>query len=98
MAFTFLEIWIGLFMVIALVALAIKTSKKSKLSSDDNKVLKAVQETLDADNIEHYEISSIMPLDETSITTVIVHTDSVDIALEIDKISGKVIHKEKLIR
>ncbi|MFB5597608.1 MAG: hypothetical protein ACE5RJ_01130, partial [Nitrosopumilaceae archaeon] len=75
-----------------------KVSKKSKLSNDDNKILQAVQETLDNDNIEHYKISSIMPLDETNITTVIVHTESVDIALEIDKLSGKVIHKEKLIR
>ena len=84
-------------MVIAIITLAIKYSR-GKETIDDQKVLDILRKDLEDDITGNYEISSIVSLDDSHITTVIVHTQYYDLAVEIDNVSGKILRKEKLIR
>ena len=97
MAFSVIELWIGVFLVIAIISLAVKYSR-GRETLDDQKVLDILRKELQDDITGSYEISSIVSLDESHITTVIVHTQYYDLAVEIDNISGKILRKEKLIR
>jgi len=74
-----------------------KTSKTSQII-DDQKALDIVKKNLELDFIQKYEVTSIVSLDKEKITTVIVNTDPIDIAFEIDNATGLVLNKEKLIR
>ncbi len=79
-----------------LVFVAIKSRTQKTL--DDQHILKLVEKYLDSDSIEKYEVTSIVSLDKEKTTTVIVNTGHLDIALEINNVTGKIISKEKLIR
>lgn len=78
-----------------LVFVAIKSRTQKTL--DDQQILKLVEKYLDDDSVEKYEVTSIVSLDKEK-TTVIVNTGHLDIALEINNVTGKIISKEKLIR
>ena len=95
-----IEVWIGVFMVLAFVAVAVLMSsfKPTMKIANDNDALKIVHETLDNADIEYYEVTSITTRDDTNITTVIVTTGFLNIALEIDNKSGKVISKERVTK
>jgi len=72
-------------------------SKTIQKISNDQKALQLVKETLEKDCISHYEVISIATMEDTNITTIIVSTETLEIALEIDNESSKVVNKERLI-
>ena len=100
MSLFWIELWIGFFIVMSLLAVAIMTSSFRPITrgSNDQDALQITKETLDNDGIEYYEVTSITPIDDTDVTTVIVHTGTMEIALEIDNNSGKLISKERIAR
>lgn len=99
MAITFLEIWIGFYIMMCIIALLILTSSPKAIQkvSNDQAALQLAKETLEKDDISHYEVISIVTMDDTNITTIIVATETLEIALEIDNDSVKVVNKERLI-
>lgn len=99
MEFTFLEIWIGFYMMMMIIAFVILTSgpKTVQKISNDHAALQLVKEALEDDGITHYEVVSIATMDDTNITTVIISTETLEIALEIDNNLSKVVNKERLI-
>ncbi len=99
MAFTFLEIWIGFYMMMSIIAFLILTSSPKTIQkvSNDQAALQLAKETLEKDCISHYEVISIVTMEDTNITTIIVATETLEIALEIDNDSAKVVNKERLI-
>ena len=82
--------------MLCLVFVAIKSRTQKTL--DDQQILKLVEKYLEDDSVEKYEVTSIVSLDKEKTTTVIVNTGHLDIALEINNVTGKIISKEKLIR
>ncbi|MBI5145796.1 MAG: hypothetical protein HZA84_01085 [Thaumarchaeota archaeon] len=99
MAFTFLEIWIGFYIMMSIIAFLILTSSPKAIQkvSNDQDALQLAKETLEKDCISHYEVISIVTMEDTNITTIIVATETLEIALEIDNDSAKVVSKERLI-
>ena len=65
--------------------------------SGDDKVLKNVKEILSKDGYEFYNVVSITSIEKPKLTTVIVNTGTVEVALEIDDL-GNLISKEKIAR
>lgn len=91
-----IAIWVGYYMMVATIGyLILKSNKKQIKVRNDNDALEIVRDTLEID--EHYEITSIVRMNETNTTTVIIETDALNIVVEIDNITGKVINKEKLV-
>lgn len=72
-------------------------SKTIQKVSNDQKALQLAKETLEKDCISHYEVISIATMEDTNITTIIVSTETLEIALEIDNESSKIVNKERLI-
>lgn len=99
MAFTFLEIWIGFYITMSIIAFAILTSSPKIIQkvSNDQAALQLAKETLENDCLSHYEVISIATMEDTNTTTIIVATETLEIALEIDNDSAKVVNKEKII-
>ena len=64
---------------------------------NDNSAMKIIK-MLDDEDIERYEVTSIITRNDTDITTIIVNTGFLEIAFEIDNKLGIVIHQEKLSR
>jgi len=64
---------------------------------NDNSAMKIIK-MLDGEDIERYEVTSIITRNDTDITTIIVNTGFLEIAFEIDNKLGIVIHQEKLSR
>jgi hypothetical protein len=98
MGFTDIEIWLGLYLLLAILSFVILTpSKKQFKITNDSDALQIVKETLEDDEVERYGVTSITRMNETGTTTVIIETDVSSVAIEIDNITGKIISKEKLI-
>lgn len=98
MGFTDIEIWLGLYILLAILSFVILApSKKQPRIKNDHDALQVVKEALENDEVERYEVTSIVRMNETRTTTIIVETDVSSIAIEIDDIAGKVINKEKLV-
>jgi len=72
-------------------------SKLTKIVND-NSALKIINDTLEDDDIERFEVTSIITRDDIDITTLIVKTGYLEIAYEIDNKLGKIVHQEKLSR
>ena len=72
-------------------------SKLTKIVND-NSALKIINDTLENDDIERFEVTSIITRDDIDITTLIVKTGFLEIAYEIDNKLGKIVHQEKLSR
>ena len=75
-----------------------KAKRESKLGINDDHIIKNIEKELELDGIEHFELKSIVSLNDSEITSVIVDTGHQEIVIEIDNITGKIIHKEKLAR
>jgi hypothetical protein len=92
------QVGFGLLLILILIGLGIKTSKDKKKSLDDEKILEIVKDELDKDGFNHFELQSIVSLNAPDITSVIASTDYLEIAVEVDSNSGKIISKERLAR
>lgn len=99
MAYSMIELWIGFYVLMTLLSYAILTSgnKATLKIRDDQDALQIVKKVLEDDEIMHYEVVSIVRMDDIKTTTVIIETGVLDICLELDNNSGKVISKEKLV-
>ena len=97
MVFFWIEIGFGVFMILCLITIAIKTSQ-SKFRNDDELALDIVKEEMYADGYTNFELESITSLEDAKITTVIVNTGFTEIYFEVDMNSGKIYTKEKLAR
>ncbi len=91
------QIGFGLFLILILIGLGIKFSKQKK-SINDEKILKIIQNELSRDGFDHYELKSIISLNEPNVTSVIVNAGYLEIALEINNNSKKIINKERIAR
>ncbi len=94
-----IELWIGFYLLMTLLSYAILTSGNKTIPKirDDQDALQIVKKVLEDDEIMHYEVISIVRMDDIKTTTVIIETDVLDICLELDNDSGKVLSKEKLV-
>lgn len=90
--------WVGFYIMMILLSyvILISTYKKQSKVQNDNDALQITTEILENDEVKHYEVISIVRMEEMQTTTVIVETNSLNIVLEIDNITGKVLNKEKL--
>lgn len=94
-----IEIWVGfyiLMLMLSFLILIVPGKKQAKVQNDDD-IFAIIRDTLEIDELMHYDVISLVSLKETNTTTVIVETDVSEIAVEIDNLTGKVISKEKLI-
>ena len=90
------QVGFGLFVILILIALGIKISKEKKRIVNDEKILKIVRDELDKDGFDYFELESIISLDNPNVTSVIVRVGYLEIAIEIDNNSGKIISKERI--
>ncbi len=95
------NVWfdVGFALIVGLTVLwlVFKTRRADKLEIDDNHIIKIIAKELEFDGIEHFELQSIVSLDD-SITSVIVNIGHQEISIEVDNTTGKIIHKERLAR
>jgi hypothetical protein len=89
------QVGFGLFVILILIALGIK-SLKEKTTITDEKTIQIVRDKLLQDDHYHFELISIITIDK--ITTVIVNVGYQEIALEIDKESGIIRSVERIAR
>ncbi len=92
------QVGFGLFLILILIALGIKNSKDKTKSVNDEKIIKIVKDELDKDGVSYFELQSITSMTEPNITSVIVSTGHLEISIEIDNGSGRIINKEKIAR
>jgi hypothetical protein len=93
-----IEIWLGFYLLMALILYAILTiNKKEVRVRNDEDALQIVAEILENDEITNYEVISIVRMEELHTTTVFVEKNGLKISLELDNITGKMLNKEKLI-
>jgi len=84
-------------LILFLIGLGIKFSKEKNIVNDEQ-MLKIVRNELDEDGYDHFELESIISMNKPNVTSVIVSVGYVEIALEIDNDSGKIINKEKIAK
>jgi len=95
------QIGFGLLLILILITLEIKYSKDKKPINDEKiiKIVKdaLVKDALDKDGFDHFELKSIVSMNDLDITSVIVNAGYIEIALEIDNNSGIITNKERMI-
>jgi|TARA_B100001105_G_C22390604_1_gene444195 hypothetical protein len=89
------QVGFGLFVILILIALGIKSLKERKNITDE-KIIRIVRKKLLQDDHYHFELISIITIDK--ITTVIVNVGYQEIALEIDNESGIICSVERIAR
>jgi len=72
-------------------------SSRKKITSDERAISIVVFE-IKKDGYDHFELESITSLDKPNITTVLVNTGFMEISMEIDNQTGKILNKEKIAR
>ena len=83
-------------MITILLGLVIRFSKPNDQIVDDEIALNKAKQELDNDNYDYYEIESVESVDKN--TTVIANTRFLEIAIELDSKTGKILNKEKIAR
>lgn len=78
--------------------LAWNISKDEKKTINDEKAVGIVKSEIRRDGYDHFELESITSLEKPNITSVIVNTGSLEISMEIDNHTGKILSKEKMAR
>lgn len=92
------QVGFGLLLILILIGLGIRASKDKTKLLDDEKMLDIVKKELDKADFNHFELKSIVSLNTPNITSVIASTNYLEIAMEVDNHSGKIISKERLAR
>ncbi len=92
------QVGFGLLLILILIELGIKASKDKPKILGDEKILEIIKNKLDEDEFNHFELESIVSLNTPNITSVIAKTDYIEIAIEVDNYSGKILSKERVAR
>lgn len=92
------QVGFGLLLILILIGLGIKSSKDKTKLLDDEKIIGIVKKELDKDGFNQFELKSIISLNTPNITSVIASTNYLEISMEVDNHSGKIISKERLAR
>jgi len=92
------QVGFGLLLILILIGLGIKASKDKTKSLGDEKIIGIVKEELDRDEFNNFELESIVSINTPNITSVIAKTDYIEMAIEVDNYSGKIISKERVAR
>lgn len=71
--------------------------EKKNVRSDD-KAIKIVKTEIRNDGYDHFELESIISLEKPNVTSIIVNTGFMEIGMEIDNLTGKILNKEKISR
>lgn len=98
MSLIWFETGFELSIMMVLLGLAIKKfeRKTATTNNNDENVLNKARQELNEDNYDYYDIESIESLGQN--TTVIANTGSLEIAIEVDNKTGKILNKEKIAR
>ena len=91
------QIGFGLFIVIILISLGLK-SKNHNLKINDENIIKIIRKKLLENGYDNFKLNSIITLDNPKITSVVVTTGYQEIALEIDMVSGAILTMERIAR
>jgi len=92
------QVGFGLLLILILIGLGIRASRdKTKLLGDE-KIIRIVEEELDKDGFNNFELKSIVSINSPNITSVITSTNYLEIGMEVDNYTGKIISKERLAR
>jgi len=78
--------------------LGVQSSRKKEKMTSDERAISIVESEIKKDGYDHFELESITSLDKPNITSVIVNTGFMEISMEIDNRTGKIINKEKIAR
>jgi uncharacterized membrane protein YkoI len=81
-----------------LASLSARSSREKNKVRSDEKIIGIVESEIKKDGYEHFELKSIISLDKPNITFVIVNTGFMEISVEIDNMTGKILNKEKIAR
>lgn len=73
-------------------------SRDKKKVRSDAKVIGIVETEIRNDGYDHFELESITFLENPDVTSVIVNTGFMEIGIEIDNLTGKILNKEKISR
>ena len=92
------QVGFGLLLILILIGLGIRASRYKTKPLGDEKIIKIVGEELDKDGFNNFELKSIVSLNSPNITSVIVSSNYLEIGMEVDNYSGKIISKERLAR
>jgi hypothetical protein len=92
------QVGFGLFLILILIVLGIKYSKDKTKLVNDEKIIKIVEDELDKDGFSYFELQSITSMTEPNVTSVVVNTGYLEIAIEIDNDSGRIVSKERISR
>ena len=92
------QVGFDLLLILILIGLGIRASRYKTKPLGDEKIIKIVEEELNKDGFNNFELKSIVSLNSPNITSVIVSTNYLEIAMEIENYSGKIINKERLVR
>lgn len=90
------QVGFGLLIILVLLVLMIKSH--ARISLNDSKVLKIIQEELENEGYDNFELESITSLDKPHITSVIVNANHQEIGLEVDYKTCKILSREKIDR
>ncbi len=74
------------------------SSRKKQKTRSDERAISIVESEIKKDGYDHFELESITSLDKPNITSVIVNTGFMEISMDIDNLTGKVVNKEKIAR
>ena len=78
--------------------LARNVDQETKKIINDDKAVGIVESEIRKEGYDHFELKSITSLDKPNITSIIVDTGSLEISMEIDNHTGKILSKEKMAR
>jgi len=92
------EMGFGLVIIAIVLGFVVASNRKFRKIKDDSDIIKVVEEELELEGIEHFELKSIVSIGSPAVTHVIVNTGHLEIAMEIDSKSGKILSKERLAR
>jgi len=92
------QVGFGLLLILILIGLGIRASRDKRKSLGDEKIIRIVEEELDKDGFNNFELKSIVSINSPNITSVIASTNYLEISMEIDNYTGKIISKERLAR
>ena len=81
-----------------LSSLSVGSSRERNKVRSDEKVIGIVEYELKKDGYDHFELKSITSLDKPDITFVIVNIGFMEISMEVDNITDKILNKEKIAR